>query len=426
MIRLNAIPIVFFFLIVLIVGCATSAQRYDIAFIEQNPNPDHLRFLSTSGELSSPVFLPNGMAVHLSGHNSLSWSPDGQSLAFASRVSGNLDIYTISANGTGFSRVTHDPARDESPAWSPDGTKIVFLSNRNDIYLRDIYVHDLTNGNETRLTTTSDYYISPAWSPDNSKIAYGRSVSAAVGDEIFILDLNTGTAAQVGVLPGPGLVQGLRWAPSADNFLFYSPGTFGDVHTVKIDGTGLQNLTGDTASEMSTQPSWYSGSQVLYIKVGVSPQTGIYRMALDGTGKNLIKALDDMPWSPVYRFAAVDLPDLVVSSHSSRISVDVPTSPQYIVEFKIQNIGTAQSVATLVYIDAINPDPPAGQNKIMIQKQTNLAGLSPGEESDVFQITFDLSEIYAKDVREMSVTADPKESVSEAFETNNTAFWTWP
>jgi WD40 repeat protein len=412
----------------MVVACDNGVHRYDIAFIEQLPNPDHLRFMSTDGVLSPRVFLPNGLEVYGSGRTSLSWSPDGKQLAFASRTDGtNLDIYTMNANGTGLNRLTTNPARDEGVAWSPDGTRIAFLSNRNDTYSQDIYVVDVATEVETRMTATSDNYQSVAWSPDNTKLAYVRNVSAAAGDEIFLLDIASGVSTQVGTLAGPMLAQGLQWQPSANWFLFYAPGTFQDSYRYATDGSSIRNLTGESSTEYDTQPSWYANGQVLYYHIASGSSTyGLWRMASDGSGKTLIGDLEGAAWSPVYRFATVDLPDLVVSTHSGTFTTDDPSSPKYAVTFRVKNIGTGGSGPSLTYVDAINETPPPGQNQIRLQMRASVPALEPGAETEDLAVAFDVGQMHAKEVQLLRIMVDPKVMVEEAFETNNVASRPWP
>src|SRR4051794_25909044 len=52
------------------------------------------------------------------------WSPDGRMIAFESNLDGDMDVYTINADGTNVRQLTHnDTLHDEGPAWSPDGTR---------------------------------------------------------------------------------------------------------------------------------------------------------------------------------------------------------------------------------------------------------------------------------------------------------------
>ena len=60
-----------------------------------------------------------------------SWSADSTRLAFGCEVDpGNADICVIRLDGTGFLRLTDDPASDTTPAWSPDGRTILFATTR--------------------------------------------------------------------------------------------------------------------------------------------------------------------------------------------------------------------------------------------------------------------------------------------------------
>jgi TolB protein len=64
---------------------------------------------------SSPVNITNSPGWD----GSPSWSPDGQSLVFASNRGGKEEIYTIGTDGTGLTRLTDNSATDAWPDWRP-------------------------------------------------------------------------------------------------------------------------------------------------------------------------------------------------------------------------------------------------------------------------------------------------------------------
>src|SRR5215203_1460103 len=44
------------------------------------------------------------------------------------RTTNNWEIYTVNADGSGFAKLTNNPATDVYPSWSADGRKIAFES----------------------------------------------------------------------------------------------------------------------------------------------------------------------------------------------------------------------------------------------------------------------------------------------------------
>ena len=89
-----------------------------------------------------------------------------------------------------------------SPAWSPDGSRIVFSSRRDGSY--GVYVMN-ADGTGLRRVANAPQASYPAWSPDGERLAFGNP--------------------------------------------------FSDIHTIRIDGTGLENVTG-TPGVSELNPDW--------------------------------------------------------------------------------------------------------------------------------------------------------------------------
>jgi len=70
------------------------------------------------------------------------WSPRGGQIAFDSDRGdrGNLEIWTMSSDGSKEQQVTDTPALDALPSYSPNGQSIVFESDRGAKNNRDLYV----------------------------------------------------------------------------------------------------------------------------------------------------------------------------------------------------------------------------------------------------------------------------------------------
>src|SRR5439155_21699088 len=86
-------------------------------------------------------------------------------IAFVSTRTGNYDIYTMNADGSGQTALTNDTAIDLFPAWSPDGKKIAFDSTRGGGSGGDIWTMDADGSGMTRVTAIGGVG-KPTWSPD--------------------------------------------------------------------------------------------------------------------------------------------------------------------------------------------------------------------------------------------------------------------
>src|SRR5258708_6602047 len=95
-------------------------------------------------------------------------------IAFASNRDGSAQIYSMNTDGSGSSRLTNDAANDECPRWSPNNSRIVFQSDRDNLFsgIADIYVMNADGSGQTRLTNDPADDSAPAWSPDGTKIAF--------------------------------------------------------------------------------------------------------------------------------------------------------------------------------------------------------------------------------------------------------------
>ena len=121
------------------------------------------------------------------------YSPDGRTLAFASRRDGYWNLYLRTVDGT-IRKLTDDRAYDGAPAWSPDGKRIAFDSMRDGNL--DVWVMDADGGAPVNLTAESPAgEIDPVWSPDGREVAF---TSWRYGDQdVFSLDLETGALRQL-------------------------------------------------------------------------------------------------------------------------------------------------------------------------------------------------------------------------------------
>jgi TolB protein len=148
------------------------------------------------------------------------WSPDGSKLAFTSNKGGLGNIWTVPADGGEMTRVTADGdsvsllwAGGSIVSWSPDGESIAFSSAgtiADGGIKHDIRVVPATGGPSHAVTSGPADDVLPSWSPDGQSIAFQSDRSGEL--HIWVIPSTGGMATQVTGRPGVSDVVA-RWSP---------------------------------------------------------------------------------------------------------------------------------------------------------------------------------------------------------------------
>lgn len=94
------------------------------------------------------------------------FSPDGKEIVFSSWLDNSFDLFRISADGQGLSRLTKDFGSNEDPTYSNDGEFIAFTSQRVLSRVKidqNIYIMDRDGGILGAITSGFGNCISPRW-----------------------------------------------------------------------------------------------------------------------------------------------------------------------------------------------------------------------------------------------------------------------
>ena len=154
---------------------------------------------------------------------------------------GDYEIFTMNRDGTGLQQLTENAAFDFDPEWSPDGEKIAFESDR--ALFSEIFVMDANGTDQTQVSTNPDFSFdrSATFSPDGDRIAFYCNLSTGVDN------------------------------PTGDTEIF----------SIKLDGTGLEQLTNNTARDLF--PDYGPNGMKISFVSDRDFAPGIYRMNPDGT-----------------------------------------------------------------------------------------------------------------------------------------------
>jgi Tol biopolymer transport system component len=224
------------------------------------------------------------------------WSPDGSHLIFmrcppvkGKACEGRQTIWSVSADGSGLHQLSPEchsanPAvcpNDGDGVYSPNGRKIAVLRYTG---VPTITVTDdnLRHGHE--IFPFGDHKGAPdigavAWSPNGKSLAFsvhnnnGKKYQPFDGRAIFVIAANGSHLRRVTPWKLKTGADGLAWSSRTDRILFSTvtyeaggPGpSYGQIYTVKPDGSGVVRLT-HVPADTGVQLGSYSpdGKQIVF------------------------------------------------------------------------------------------------------------------------------------------------------------------
>jgi Tol biopolymer transport system component len=188
-------------------------------------------------------------------NRSPAWTPDGEALIYASRVTGNWEIFRADIATGVTTNLSRDPFADQYPRLSPDGRRIVFHTNRD----LDFKIYTMAiDGSDVRavLRAPGDDRF-PTWTPDGSRIIWSRFVDDESRFDLWIMSASGANARALVSSP----FAESHAAVSADGrvVVFQSdripPFT---LFATSIDGGEITAITGRDAPGASDLQPWWS------------------------------------------------------------------------------------------------------------------------------------------------------------------------
>jgi Tol biopolymer transport system component len=193
---------------------------------------------------------------------------------------GRNGIYTLrSSDGGGLFRVTRNPGGDDNPwGYSPDGSRILFdrlfpaycggaACDNGDLFVVNVNGSGLRQLNPAALRIKC---CNADWSPAGTRVVFSADFKSSTGSgkqsALFVVKID-GTGLRQLTPNGLGALHP-AWSPSGRFIAFnnevHEPGTASDqIFTVHPDGSGLTRVTDPTTGDVSFEPQWSPDSTKL-------------------------------------------------------------------------------------------------------------------------------------------------------------------
>ena len=160
------------------------------------------------------------------------------------------------------------------PRLSPDGGRVAFLTDN------DLWIRDLENDRDTRLTETDGIDVFPVWRPDGTTVTF----TSMRGDGFHIYSRLADLSGQTElILSTDGVSAPGSWTPDGQTLVFYETNDRGnrDIWQLPVGGDPVPFL--DTAFNERAPRLSPNGQWLAYIS-DQAGEDGIYVRAFPGGG----------------------------------------------------------------------------------------------------------------------------------------------
>ena len=159
-------------------GLSWSPDGDKIAFIAKNKGTE---YLFVQNIITDEI---QRIRLNFDASYSPTWAPDNERLAFGALKDGKTDIYVVSIQTHAIAQLTFDPFDDRHPNWHPKEDKIVYSSEREGYY--KLVVLDLNATTQTLITPAKYDVLSPSWTPDGGQISFGSDRNGIF--DLYLID----------------------------------------------------------------------------------------------------------------------------------------------------------------------------------------------------------------------------------------------
>lgn len=332
----------------------TGSDLFDLAIAADpqiSPDARHIAYVRRANDIMSDravssiwmIDTRTGQDVPVAGGNGDSfgprWSPTGDRIAYASTQGGGAQLWVRWMDGGEAVQLTGLPTSPSSLTWSPDGRSIAYSMLVKDegpklgaaptnkpkgaewaeplqvqellAYRADgqgvlepgfekIFLVPSTGGAPRQLTFGRYHDGGPlSWSPDGRQIYFGANRSPdwetdTVEGEVHALDVASGAVTALTARDGPdGSPQA---SPDGARIAYLGFDDAGrayedaDLYVMNRDGSGSRNLTADWDFSPA-DIAWDADGRGLYVQYDRHGETGVARVALDGTVRDVVGGL---------------------------------------------------------------------------------------------------------------------------------------